>query len=63
LREFRRDSITNVGGERCDAALARKMIAEKGYLLNVGGYFYALVCDQLSRFLPDRDDSLCVRNI
>src|SRR5260370_23123299 len=46
LREFRRNSITNVGGEGCDAALARKMIPEKGYLLDVGGYSHGLVYDQ-----------------
>jgi hypothetical protein len=49
LREFRRNSITNVRGEGCDAALARKMIPEKGYLLDVGGYSHGLVRDQLSR--------------
>ena len=27
-------SITNIGGEGCDAALARKMIPEKGYLFD-----------------------------
>jgi hypothetical protein len=43
LREFRRNSITNVGGEGSDAALARKMIPEKSYLLDVGGYFHGLV--------------------
>jgi hypothetical protein len=26
------------------------MIPEKGYLLDVGGYFHGLVCDPLSRF-------------
>jgi hypothetical protein len=60
LREFRRNSITNVGGEGSDTALARKMIPEKGYLLDVGGYFHGLVCDQLSRRSRIGDDSLRV---
>jgi len=29
------------------------MIPEKGYLLDVGGYFHGFVCGQLSRFSPD----------
>src|SRR4051794_24867078 len=40
LREFRRNSITNVGGEGGDAALTRKMVSEKGYLFNLGGCFH-----------------------
>src|SRR5258708_22087204 len=46
LREFRRNSITNVGGEGSDAALARKMIPEKGYLLDVVCDSHGLVYDQ-----------------
>jgi hypothetical protein len=40
LRELHRNSLTNLGGEGCDAALARQMIPEEGYLLDVGLYFY-----------------------
>jgi hypothetical protein len=36
--EFRRNSLTNIGSESCDAALAWKMIPEKGYMFNGGGY-------------------------
>src|SRR5580698_9148949 len=40
--EFRRNSLTNIGGESGDAALARKMIPEKGYMFDGGGYSHGL---------------------
>src|SRR5260221_3887298 len=48
FRKFGRNCITNVRGERGNAALTWKVISEKSYLLDIGN-LHGSVCDQLSR--------------
>jgi hypothetical protein len=59
FREFRRNCITNVRGERGNAALTWKVISQKSYLLDVGDSLHPSVYDFETRRFSEAACSGC----